>query len=54
MKVDDLPAGLQLDALVAEKVMGWYSNGLVWCDEFGSIGYWVNDEVHFYISNVYI
>lgn len=30
MKVDDMPAGPQLDALVAEKVMGWKR-----CDQTG-------------------
>lgn len=41
----NMPAGADLNALVAEQVMGWYSNGLVWCDKLGSVGYWINDEV---------
>ena len=47
VNIDELPAGPELDALVAEKVMGWYSNELVWCDKGGSVGYWVSDEVRF-------
>jgi len=43
MKVDELPAGRELDALVAEKVMGWLvrgyeswdtENGNVWREDF--------------------
>jgi hypothetical protein len=30
MKIDDVPAGRELDALVAEKVMGWVSHDWFW------------------------
>lgn len=31
MLIDTMPAGRELDALVAEKVMGWYRVGTMWC-----------------------
>jgi len=27
MNIDDMPAGREMDALIAEKVMGWHSDG---------------------------
>ena len=29
--VDTMPAGREMDALVAERVMGWYRVGAMWC-----------------------
>lgn len=30
MDIDDMPAGCEMDARVAEKVMGWTHNGMWW------------------------
>lgn len=37
MNTDELEAGPQMDALVAEKVMGWSIRGELWKDKRGTI-----------------
>ena len=38
MRIDEMPAGPELDAIVAEKVMGWRPEGESWRDEKGQGG----------------